>query len=242
MTPYYQDSAVTIYHGDCREILPHLESVDLVLTDPPYGIKERTRRASNGRGKSRTEGFRVVESRDWPEVYGDDEPFDPSHLLKYPKIILWGANHYCDKLPGSPHWLIWDKREETGGDDNADCEIAWTNLKGPARLHRQLWRGICKRGEENVSAGYSIVHPTQKPIALMRWCIAQAKDADLICDPYFGSGTTLRAAKDLGRKAIGIDIDEKYCEIAARRMSQETLPLIFPKEMRGPSPMDLQLV
>lgn len=225
LSPYYQDEAVTIYHGDCREILPQLGPVDLVLTDPPYGIKERTRRASNGRGKSVTGGFRFVESRDWPEVYGDDQPFDPSHLLKYPKVILWGANHYCHLLPGSSHWLIWDKREETGSDDNADCEIAWTNLKGPARLHRQLWRGICKRGEENIASGYSIVHPTQKPIALMRFCILQAREAAIICDPYFGSGTTIRAAKDLGRKAIGIEIEERYCEIAAKRMSQEVLPL-----------------
>lgn len=225
MKPYYCDakSGITIYHGDCREVLATLEPVDLVLTDPPYGIGERTTRASNGRGKAVAGGFRFVESRDWLPVFGDDEPFDPTHLLPYPKIILWGANHYCDKLPGSSHWLIWDKREETASDDNADCEIAWSNLKGPARIHRQLWRGICRRGAENVAAGWSICHPTQKPIALMKWCIGQAKTDGLICDPYLGSGTTLRAAKDLGRKAIGIEIHEPYCEIAAKRLSQEVL-------------------
>jgi site-specific DNA-methyltransferase (adenine-specific) len=221
MKPYYEHAGITIYHGDCREILPQLSGVDLILADPPYGIKERTTRASNGRGKSVSGGFRFVESRDWPAVYGDDKPFDPAHLLPYPKVILWGANHYCDRLPGSSHWLIWDKREETGSDDNADCEIAWSNLPGPARLHRQLWRGICKRGAENVSIAYSIVHPTQKPLALMKWCIQQAGEVAAICDPYFGSGTTLRAAKDLGIPAIGIEIEEKYCEIVAKRLSQE---------------------
>ena len=194
LKPYYGPTdGITIFCGDCREVLPTLENIELILADPPYGIGERTKRASNGRGKG---GFRFIESRDWPEVVGDDEAFDPTHLLPYSKVILWGANHYCDRLPGSSHWLIWDKREETGPDDNADCEIAWTNLKGPARMHRQLWRGICKRGVENIAIGWAIEHPTQKPIALMKFCIEQAKGDGLICDPYFGSGTTLRAAKD----------------------------------------------
>jgi len=222
MKPYYEHAGITIYHGDCREILPSLSCVDFVLADPPYGIKERTMRASAGR-KSVSNSFKFVDSRDWPPVHGDDEPFSPAHLLGFAKVILWGANHYCDRLPGSSRWLIWDKREETGSDDNADCEIAWTNLGGPARLHRQLWRGICKRGSENVSAGYAIEHPTQKPIALMKWCIAQAGFPPCVCDPYFGSGTTLRAAKDLGLRAIGIEIEERYCEIAVERLSQEVL-------------------
>ena len=225
MKPYYEHAGITIYHGDAREVVPTLVDIETVLTDPPYGIKERTDRKTGGRGKPVGNGFRHVDSRDWKPIIGDDTPFDPTYLLGFPKVILWGANHYCDKLPGKPHWLIWDKREETSSDDNADCELAWSNLKGPARMHRQLWRGICKRGSENISKGRAIVHPTQKPIALMKWCLLQAKSIGLVCDPYFGSGTTLRAAKDLGLLCIGVEIDEEYCEGTAKRLSQEVLEL-----------------
>ena len=158
-------------------------------------------------------------SRDFAPVYGDDKPFDPAPwLLIAPVCILWGANHYSGRLPGTPHWLVWDKREGTGSDDNADCEIAWTNLRGPARMHRQLWRGICRRGEENISGGAWRVHPTQKPIELMRWCIAQAGNPEMILDPYMGAGSTGVAAMQAGRKFIGIEIERKYFDIACERI------------------------
>jgi len=192
--------------------------VDAVITDPPYGIGERTMRATNGRGKSVAGGFKYVSSRDWPAVYGDDRPFDPLPFLSFKKVVLWGANHYCERLPGRSHWLIWDKREKTGSDDNADCEIAWTNLPGPARIHRQLWRGICKRGEENISRGPQMLHPTQKPERLMRWCIDQAKMPETILDPFLGSGTTAVAALKLGRHFLGFEISEEYCRIARERI------------------------
>lgn len=212
--PYYQDESCTIYHGDCRELLPLIEPVDLVLTDPPYGVSERTNRATNGRSNA-------TASIDWLPVAGDDEPFDPTPFLAYPRVVLFGGNHFADRLPPSPSWIVWDKREGTTSDDNADCEMAWTNLGGPARLYRHLWRGMIKASERNTRR----VHPTQKPVSLMAWIIREWSSADdVILDPFMGSGTTLRAAKDLGRKAIGIEIEERYCEVAAKRLAQAVLP------------------
>lgn len=215
MNPYYQDGWVTLYHGDCREILPTIDpsSVALVLTDPPYGVSERTNRKEVGRGK-------LAECNDFPPVFDDDKPFDPSHLLRFRRLVLFGGNYYADKLPSSPSWIIWDKRDGLTPNDNADVELAWTNLGGPARTYHHRWNGMVKDSEHGIAR----VHPTQKPVSLMAWIIdGRTQPGDLILDPYTGSGSTLRAAKDAGRHAIGIEIDERYCEVAARRMAQEVL-------------------
>lgn len=230
MTPYYEADGITIYHGDCREILPTLDSAPaLVLTDPPYGISEVTTRSGAGRNSGGRGLHSHSASRDFEAVRGDDEPFDPSHLLSYDRLVLFGANHYADKLPPSPSWIVWDKldgltsKRAVGFNDNADCEMAWTNLGGPARLLRQMWTGLLVRGEENATAR---VHPTQKPVGLMRQIIEwRTEPGDLVADPYMGSGSTLRAAKDLGRRAIGIEIEERYCEIAAKRLGQMVLDM-----------------
>jgi site-specific DNA-methyltransferase (adenine-specific) len=207
--PYYADDAVTIYHGDCREWMPE---ADVLVTDPPYGISIVAKDGRVGGGKA---GRRMT----YLPVAGDDEPFDPAALmaLNLPSII-WGGNHFADCLPASPSWLVWDKRDGIASDNFADCEIAWSNIGGPARIYRHVWRGYHRqdRTEERL-------HPTQKPVALMRWCIAMTQGT--ILDPFMGSGSTLVAAKSLGRKAIGIEIEERYCEIAARRCSQEVLGL-----------------
>jgi site-specific DNA-methyltransferase (adenine-specific) len=213
MSPYYQDGAVTIYHGDCREIsTPYVLAAEAVITDPPYGVSERTDRLT-------AERSRVAQSHNFPAIFGDDSPFDPSPWLNYPQVILWGANHYADRLPPSPSWLVWDKREGSSPNDNADCELAWTNLGGPARLIRHLWSGYCRASEIRQPR----VHPTQKPLVVMAW--AMQMTTGTVLDPFMGSGTTLRAAKDLGRRAIGIEIEERYCEIAAKRCAQEVLAL-----------------
>ncbi len=195
MKPYYQDSAVQIYHGDCREILPSLPKVDLVLTDPPYGIKI----ASNP--------FRQKhEKADW-----DAYPVD-GDLLKYVigmgiNAIIWGGNYFL--LPAHQRFLVWDKMQPEDF-SSAMCEQAWTNINGPAKIFRFKVTSYFKQ------------HPTQKPVSLMKWCIQLCPDnPQTILDPFAGSGTTLRAAKDLNRKAIRIEIEEKYCEIAAKRMAQE---------------------
>ena len=215
LTPYYQDQYATIYHGDCREILPMIEPVDLVLTDPPYGISY-----SHGKG-----GGKLARSTafDHHPIVGDDRPFDPQPFLSFPDAVLWGANHYASRLPDSACWLVWDKREGVCSNDQADCEMAWTTLKQPARLNRHLWNGMLKKSER----GERRCHPTQKPIAIMKWCLGFFPKVKTVLDPFMGSGTTLRAAKDLGLKSIGIELEEKYCEIAANRLRQDVLSSVM---------------
>jgi len=196
MKPYYQDSAVTIYHGDCREILPDLGRFDLLLTDPPYGL--------NMSGGTWGKKMDTVYQK-W-----DSKPADIAHLFQFSeKAIVWGGNYFT--LPPSRCWLVWKKPFFP---TMADCEMAWTNFDANSRV-KELGR----------SPDGKQFHPTQKPVALMSWCIGIAGDVENILDPFMGSGTTLRAAKDLNRKAIGIEIEEKYCEIAAQRMCQEVLEL-----------------
>ena len=214
MKPYYQDSTVTIYHADCRDILPELPKVDLVLTDPPYGIGE-----ANGKNKSR--GL-VAQPKDFGVADWDDKPIGQtlldSVIKKSSQAIIFGGNYYA--LPPSSCWLVWDK--DNGETDFADAELAWTNLKKAVRLFKWRWNGMLQENMKDKEYRY---HPTQKPVALMSWCLSLVPDANLILDPFCGSGTTLRAAKNLGRKAIGIEIEEKYCEIAAKRMAQTVMEL-----------------
>lgn len=216
MKPYYADEAVTIYHGDCREI--ELPVQCAVVTDPPYGVNLNTSYKSAKRGV-------LAGANDYPPVFGDDEAFDPSPWLAYPAVVLWGANYYADRLPVSGQWLVWDKRDGSGYNDQADCELAWTQ-GAPGTVPRILshrWNGMIKASERQERR----LHPTQKPIALMRWCLSFMPEGLPVLDPYMGSGSTLVAAKDMGRKAIGVEFEERYCEAAARRCSQETLGLVI---------------
>lgn len=216
--PYYQDAAVTLYHGDCREILPTLAGVSLVVADPPYGQNERTARGKAGRGHG-PKWDRPA--RDFPPVYGDDQPFDPSQLVSLPRVIIFGGQRFADRLPMSPSWIVWDKRDGGPSDDNGDCEMAWSNLGGPPRLFSHKWRGLVKASERARS-----LHPTQKPVALASWILCRwTQPGDLVVEPYMGAAFVCVASKNLGRRAIGIEIEERYCEIAARRLSQEVLPL-----------------
>lgn len=214
MTPYYQDDLVTIYHGDCREMLCDIEA-NVVVTDPPYGVNLDTsyRKAKRGR---------LAGATDYPPIHGDDRAFDPTLFLGYSGVVLWGANYYADRLPASGQWLVWDKRDGVGFNDQADCELAWTSGTGGTvpRIISHRWNGMLKASERDQRR----VHPTQKPVALMRWCLGFMPPGTIL-DPFMGGGSTLVAAKDLGRKAIGIEIEERYCEIAAQRCSQEVLGL-----------------
>jgi len=210
VTPYYEHAGVAIYHGDCRDVLPALPRADLVLTDPPYGIGE-------ARGKNASRGNLAV-AIDYGVESWDDEPVDAeligAVIAAGRYAVVFGGNYY--DLPPSSCWLVWDK--ENGGNDFADAELAWTNYGTAVRLIRHMWNGMLRKGGEHRS------HPTQKPLGVMAWALTACPIvAELVLDPFMGSGTTLRAAKDLGRRAIGIEIEERYCEIAARRLSQGVL-------------------
>jgi len=227
MQPYYSDEHVVIYHGDCREVLPEMPKVDLVLTDPPYGIGVT--------GKSNASRDRKISHNRWQTAptkkYLDDNwdtPIDQADFDRLvtiaPQAIIWGGNHYA--TPASSCWLIWDKQQTTPL-AYAGFELAFTTLPCALRVFRFLWSGFWHE------AGYKKQirsHLTEKPIPLLKWCINLATDVSLILDPYMGSGTTLRAAKDLGLQAIGIEIEERYCEIAARRMQQQVLEFEQPAE------------
>jgi len=206
MKPYYEQDGITIYHGDCREVLPTLERVDLVLTDPPYG--KQYARGKNGIGAG---GRFNLDSVSWDKK-APDVAMVEEITSKASKSIVWGCNH-IGGLPSTNCFLIWDK--QNGKNVYADAEVAWSNLTITTRIFRKQWIGG--------SITEHISHPTQKSLDLMKWCIELAGDVQTILDPFMGSGTTLRAAKDLGRKAIGIEIEERYCEIAANRLAQGVL-------------------
>jgi site-specific DNA-methyltransferase (adenine-specific) len=209
MTPYYEHGGITIYHGDCREILPEVWfGVDLVLTDPPYGIA----RFEKGFGYTRFKGHGA--ERDglaWDKR--PDADLLSLVLRSGTNAIVWGANNFS--LPASEYFFVWDKQQTVS--NFASAELAYTNLKVPAKVFRY---SIHKHNQTSTHD-----HPTQKPLELMKWCLSFAPNANLVLDPFMGSGTTLVAAKEMGRRAIGIEREESYCEIAAKRLSQEVLPL-----------------
>lgn len=209
--PYYDSDGIQIFHGDCREILPELPKFDLLLTDPPYGINY-AKGTGGGAGASSTN------RRNCEAIIGDSEPFDPTPWLDFPNVILWGANHFARSLPHG-RWIAWNKLgDKEPWDTFSDVEFAWQNGRGKDRIFTFLWKGLCQSG-----AAVRRRHPTQKPVPLMRWCLGLVPDAQTILDPFLGSGTTLVAAQLEGRRGVGIEVNEKYCEIAANRLAQKVL-------------------
>ena len=212
MKPYYEHAGITIYHGDCRDIGVDPALIGAVVTDPPYGINWKPR--VNNRDSSWKDEARENLTR-W--------------LMASPKMCVWGGNYYADQLPPSEAWLVWLKRPQGFDDDPRTysvLEMAWTNYGGKPRTKTFVWDGGKRAGD---AINRTFCHPAQKPLEVMRWSIVRAGDIHgCIVDPYMGSGTTLEAAKALGHHAIGIEIDERYCEIAARRLQQEVLPLEMP--------------
>ncbi len=215
MKPYYQHGNIQIFCGDCREILQSLPTPDLVVADPPYGISIAV---DNARFSGGTITGPRISVNERTVIIGDDEPFDPSHLLGFKRLVIFGANNFPEKLPTSNGWIVWDKRlglEDMVGWPLGEAELAWTNITGAVRVFRNQWLGLVRNSERG-----KFDHPTQKPVALMYW-ILERWASGLVIDPYLGSGPTLEAAKRLGLPAVGIEIEEKYCEIAAKRLSQE---------------------
>ena len=197
-----------LIQGDCREIIGGI-SFDAICTDPPYGIAY-----SHGGGGGKL--ARSTQLAKMP-IIGDDEPFDPLPFVNVP-AILWGGNHFADKLPPVQSWIVWDKRCADYSNDQSDCELAWTNLGGPARMIRHVWNGML-RGKESKTPRQ---HPTQKPIRVMEWCLGFLPSAQTILDPFMGSGTTLVACQRLGRSGTGIEIDPEYWAIACKRVDEAT--------------------
>lgn len=202
-SPYYDHGGITIYHGDCREILPLLGRFDLALTDPPYG------HGSKWQGGSWATDKVYAGVREW-----DSAPIEQRWLEycagKADQKCIWGGNYYI--MPPSRCWLIWLKPDTAP--TFADFEMAWTDLNRP-----------CKRwlGPRNPGGNNSRLHPTEKPVTLMSWCLSFFPEAKTVIDPYMGSGPVAKACKDRGLRYVGIDLVEKYCEIAAKRLAQETL-------------------
>lgn len=203
---------VELWCGDCAEILTALPRHDALISDPPYGIG-----FVHGAGGDGIGGGKYASKFNGVAIHGDDAPFDPLPLLAVADtVVLFGANHFADRLPSSSKWLIWDKRRGLTRNDFADCEVAWTNQKGVARLLSHYWNGMMRDSERGVAR----VHPTQKPIAVMEWVIQETTTiGQSVLDPYCGSASTGIAAVKLGRKFTGIEIDPGYFDIACRRIA-----------------------
>jgi DNA modification methylase len=213
MKPYFERGGIVLYHGDALTIAPSLSGVDAVISDPPYGMNwdTDTTRFSGGAPCSQA---RRGSGRKSPRVANDAEPFDPSPWLDYPRVVLFGANHYASRLPVGTS-LLWLKRLDSAfGSFLSDAEIAW--MKGGCGVY-------CHRDLSMYGEAKNREHPCQKPVGVMAWCIERAKvpDGGTILDPFSGSGSTLLAAYRMERHAIGIELDEAYCETAAKRLERE---------------------
>lgn len=213
--------------GDCNEVLPTLGQVDAVITDPPYGIlnlagvgsttaiRKSPRQMGSGTLKNRILNTSAVE---W-DVAPDAAVFDALRANSTFQVI-WGGNYFA--LPPVRGVLVWDK--EQPWENFSQVEIAWTNLNRPAALFRES----ATRGTPNKA------HPTQKPISLMRWCLSLV-DAQLVLDPFMGSGTTGVACAEMGRNFIGIERDRKYFDIACERISRAVAqPRLFAEQPSMP--------
>ena len=224
MKPYYEHAGITIYHGDCREILPRLDlaSVDLAFVDPPYGMRLDASFANSKPNPKKG----IAASRGYEQVVGDDDDFDPepvfAALSRIGEQFWWGADYYRARLPGGGSWLVWDKRVglEQVQYSSAEFELCWSRRVRHRKILRHRWFGLCGTETQDIARR---VHPNQKPRELVDECVRLSKTTGTILDPFFGSGTTLYVAKNAGRKAIGVEIVESYCEIAAKRLSQEVL-------------------
>lgn len=206
-----------IIHGDCLDVLRGMESNSaVIITDPPYGIKA-DRRQSSRAGKQH--GRAAAPSRDYGATSWDDsrpsrEVFE--QMLRVGReCVVFGGNYFADLLPPSASWIVWDK--DNGTNNYADFELAWTSHKRAARKVRWRWHGMLQEPGHPKDVR---VHPTQKPLGLMRWVIEHyTQPGDLVVDPYCGSGTTGLACAELGRDFIGIEREAAYVEIARKRIA-----------------------
>lgn len=213
MKPYYSHAGITIYHGDCREILPTLPPVDLLLTDPPYGINLNNDWQNDihyKRGSALNVGTGAIAN--------DAGEITHKMFTRHPRRIVFGFPYLSD--PDATGWLVWDKEPGFNGRSlTSPVEMAYTTTWRGFKAIRLLWSGYMRASGSETKVG----HPTQKPLKVFTRLLEWHPDDNSILDPFMGSGTTLIAAKQLGRRAIGIELEERYCETAAKRLSQECL-------------------
>lgn len=214
---------VILYNADCLAVLPQLTGIDAVISDPPYGMDWDTdsTRFSGGQHK------RGHGRDDWAEIHEDDKPFDPAPWLDFPRCVLWGANHYAARLPLGTT-LVWLKKDDhLFGTFLSDAELAW--MKGGYGVYafRKSFPPPARMAENNGK----VAHPTQKPVALMAWCMDRigVDRGSTVCDPYAGSCPTGVACIETGRKFVGIEIDENYFKIACNRLRSAT-PCLFGRD------------
>lgn len=217
--------------GDCLEIMPELGRVDAVLTDPPYGIGfgqfNRTNKLRNGQ---RVKADKYKNS-DWDNSFD----FSPVYALLAPldiPLVIWGGNYFpCVWNDGGKGFLFWDKKQPVN--NFSAGELAWTNIDMPARRIEFPYFGNI---EGNTSAT-SKVHPTQKPVAVMEWCLGFLTGCGTILDPFMGSGTTGVACTKKGLSFVGIEIDPDYFNIACTRIRDaHSRPDMFIEAARAPEP------
>ena len=209
MTPTWQtdDGAIQCYLGDCREILPSLAPVDACVTDPPYGI-------GYDASKSTQRGI-----KSFAQFEGEQKTFDPTPFLGFDDVILFGCDNYCHAIPPKQgQWYFWDKVTRNNLDVRiAEGEFCWHKRGTKPRAFRHLWSGAYKASE----AGGERIHPTQKPIALMEWCLGFMPLAETILDPFAGSFTTAIACLRTGRKCIAIELEPTYFWAGVERIKKE---------------------
>lgn len=189
---------------------------DAVVTDPPYGIGIVGAAGTAGNFP----GTAAPRHKAQP-IEGDDRPFDPRHLLGLaPRTVIFGAQHFAHLLPPHGKWLVWDKKDGAfRGSDLGDCELAWTDQDGAARLLHHTWQGMYRAGQ---GEGQARVHPTQKPVDLLIWCMEQIDAGLVIVDPYAGSGSTLIACERTDRVAWVMDIEPGYVDTMVARWEAHT--------------------
>lgn len=204
MQPYVRKVEIgdcTLYEADCLKVMPHLEGIDAVVTDPPYGVKEKIAVKASARKRWLTRREGDVE---WDVLSPHAIAIAVSNA-QY--SIIWGGQFY--DLPPSRCWLVWNKIIRNFS--TSVCELAWTNLDKPVDAFDYSHGQLATEGKQ---------HPTQKPLGLMRWCLGHIPEARTILDPFMGSGTTGVAAVKMGRRFIGIEREPQYFDIACRRIEE----------------------
>ena len=213
----------TLYLGDCLELLAagEIPKHAAIISDPPYGIGwQKHRGDGHGHRINNPEGAKANTS--FKTIAGDDGPFDPRPWLAFTKVVLFGANHFAQRLPETGQWLCWDKSVGTGPADSfVDGEFAWSSVRTTRNLFRHLWKGVIRDGQDAPSRQPKL-HVSQKPVELMTWLIetARVRLGGLVCDPYMGSGSTGIAALQTGRRFIGIEIDPGHYHTAVERITR----------------------